>query len=75
MRSSLYGVVLFMPGNFLDVELKGGMVSLFVVIGIVCWPGVVRVVRAQVTTQGARGRRHQAGRCKQLAAELIRVLI
>ena len=34
--------------HFLDVELKRGMVSLFLIIGIVCWPGMVRVVRAQV---------------------------
>jgi len=37
------------PGwHFLDVELKRGMISLFLIIGIVCWPGMVRVVRAQV---------------------------
>ncbi|MHC1767252.1 MAG: ABC transporter permease [Verrucomicrobiia bacterium] len=34
--------------HFLDVELKRGMVSVFLIIGIVCWPGMVRVVRAQV---------------------------
>ncbi len=34
--------------HFLDIELKRGMVSLFLIIGIVCWPGMVRVVRAQV---------------------------
>ena len=34
--------------HFLDVELKRGMVSLFLIIGIVCWPGMVRVIRAQV---------------------------
>jgi peptide/nickel transport system permease protein len=37
-----------LPWHFLDVELKRGMVSLFLIIGIVCWPGMVRVVRAQV---------------------------
>jgi ABC-type dipeptide/oligopeptide/nickel transport system permease subunit len=30
------------------VELKRGMASLFLIIGFVCWPGMVRVVRAQV---------------------------
>ncbi len=34
--------------HFLDVELRRGMVSLFLVIGFVCWPGMVRVIRAQV---------------------------
>lgn len=34
--------------HFLDVELKRGMVSLFLIIGFVCWPGMVRVIRAQV---------------------------
>jgi len=32
----------------LDLELKRGMTSLFVIIGLVCWPGMVRVIRAQV---------------------------
>jgi peptide/nickel transport system permease protein len=36
--------------HFLDVQLKRGMVSLFLVIGFVCWPGIVRVIRAQVLT-------------------------
>jgi peptide/nickel transport system permease protein len=33
---------------FLDVPLKRGMVSIFLIIGLVCWPGMVRVIRAQV---------------------------
>jgi peptide/nickel transport system permease protein len=33
--------------HWLDVELKRGLVSLFIVIGLVCWPGMVRVIRAQ----------------------------
>ena len=33
---------------FLDVQLKRGMVSIFLIIGFVCWPGMVRVIRAQV---------------------------
>jgi peptide/nickel transport system permease protein len=37
-----------LPWHFLDVTLKRGMVSVFLVIGLVCWPGMVRVVRAQV---------------------------
>ncbi|MBN8249398.1 MAG: ABC transporter permease [Verrucomicrobia bacterium] len=36
------------PWHWFDVELKRGMVSLFVVIGLVCWPGMVRVIRGQV---------------------------
>ena len=34
--------------HWLDVKLERGMVSLFLIIGFVCWPGIVRVVRAQV---------------------------
>jgi len=34
--------------HWLDVELKRGLISLFLVIGLVCWPGIVRVIRAQV---------------------------
>ena len=37
-----------LPWHWLDVELKRGMVSLFLIIGFVCWPGMVRVIRAQV---------------------------
>jgi len=40
-----------LPGlewHALDLQLKRGMVSLFLVIGFVCWPGMVRVIRAQV---------------------------
>jgi peptide/nickel transport system permease protein len=36
--------------HFLDVQLKRGMVSLFLIIGFVCWPGMVRVIRGQVLT-------------------------
>src|SRR5258708_25911840 len=32
----------------LDASLKRGMVSLFLIIGFVSWPGMVRVIRAQV---------------------------
>jgi ABC-type dipeptide/oligopeptide/nickel transport system permease subunit len=47
--------------SFLNVQLKRGMVSIFLIIGFVCWPGMVRVIRAQVLAvkerefvQGAR---------------------
>ncbi len=33
---------------FLDVRLERGLVSVFVIIGLVCWPGMVRVIRGQV---------------------------
>jgi len=36
------------PWHWFDIELKRGMVSLFLVIGLVCWPGMVRVIRGQV---------------------------
>jgi ABC-type dipeptide/oligopeptide/nickel transport system permease subunit len=38
----------WLPWQSLDVQLKRGMVSLFMIIGIVCWPGMVRVIRGQV---------------------------
>ncbi len=37
-----------LPWHWLDVEVKRGIGSLFVIIGLVCWPGMVRVIRAQV---------------------------
>jgi peptide/nickel transport system permease protein len=33
---------------FLDIHLERGLVSVFLIIGAVCWPGMVRVIRAQV---------------------------
>ena len=38
----------FLPWHWLDLELKRGMMSLVLIIGFVCWPGMVRVIRAQV---------------------------
>ena len=37
-----------LPWHWLDVRLERGMVSLFLLIGFVCWPGMVRVIRGQV---------------------------
>ena len=37
-----------LPWHFLDLTLKRGAVSIFLIIGLVSWPGLVRVVRAQV---------------------------
>ena len=37
-----------LPWHWLDVKLERGMISLFLIIGFVCWPGMVRVIRAQV---------------------------
>ncbi len=34
--------------HWLDLRLQRGMTSLFVVIGFVCWPGMVRVIRGEV---------------------------
>ena len=34
--------------HLLDVELKRGMTSMVFIIGFVCWPATVRVIRAQV---------------------------
>lgn len=38
------------PWHWLDIELKRGVVSLFLLIGFVCWPGMVRVIRAEVSS-------------------------
>jgi ABC-type dipeptide/oligopeptide/nickel transport system permease subunit len=38
----------WLPWHFLDFTLKRGAVSVFLIVGYVCWPGMVRVVRAQV---------------------------
>jgi peptide/nickel transport system permease protein len=37
-----------LPWHRLDLTLGRGIVSLFIIIGLVSWPGMVRVVRAQV---------------------------
>ncbi len=38
----------FIQCPLLDFTLKPGMVSIFIIIGLVCWPGMARVIRAQV---------------------------
>jgi peptide/nickel transport system permease protein len=38
----------WLPWHFLDFNMKRGAVSVFLIVGLVCWPGMVRVVRAQV---------------------------
>jgi ABC-type dipeptide/oligopeptide/nickel transport system permease subunit len=38
----------WLPCPFLDIRLERGLVSIFLIIGVVCWPGMVRVIRAQV---------------------------
>jgi peptide/nickel transport system permease protein len=38
----------WLPWHFLDFKMKRGAVSVFLIIGLVCWPGMVRVVRGQV---------------------------
>lgn len=37
-----------LPWHWLDIELRRGLGSLFLIIGFVSWPGMVRVIRAQV---------------------------
>ena len=36
--------------HFLDIKFQRGMMSLLVLIGLVSWPGMVRVIRSQVLT-------------------------
>jgi len=38
----------WLPWHFLDFNMKRGAMSVFLIVGFVCWPGMVRVVRAQV---------------------------
>lgn len=38
----------FLDWHFLDFRMERGFLSLFLIIGLVCWPGMVRVIRAQV---------------------------
>jgi peptide/nickel transport system permease protein len=38
----------WMHWSFLDLHLKRGMVSVFLIVGFVSWPGMVRVIRGQV---------------------------
>lgn len=38
----------WLPWHFLEFTLKRGAVSVFLIVGLVCWPGMVRVIRAQV---------------------------
>jgi peptide/nickel transport system permease protein len=38
----------WLPWHFLEFNLKRGAVSVFLIVGYVCWPGMVRVIRAQV---------------------------
>jgi ABC-type dipeptide/oligopeptide/nickel transport system permease subunit len=38
----------WLPWHLLEFTLKRGAVSVFLIVGFVCWPGMVRVIRAQV---------------------------
>lgn len=60
-----------LPWHFLDVTLKRGPVSVFVIIGFVCWPGMVRVVRAQALALKEREFVHAA---RSLGASDARIL-
>lgn len=44
----------FLPAHFLDVSLERGIVSVFLVIGVVSWTGLARIVRGQVLQLGSR---------------------
>ena len=43
-----------LPWHFLDFTLKRGLMSVTMVIGAVCWPGMVRVIRGQVLAMKER---------------------
>jgi peptide/nickel transport system permease protein len=57
--------------HFLDFTLKRGLVSIFLVIGIVSWTGIARVVRAQALT--VREREYVAA-ARSLGASHTRIL-
>jgi peptide/nickel transport system permease protein len=38
----------WLPWSFLDFRLERGMISIFLIIGLVCWPPMVRVIRGLV---------------------------
>lgn len=44
----------FVPAHFLDFRLERGVVSIFLVIGVVSWTGLARIVRGQVLLLGGR---------------------
>lgn len=56
---------------FLDIQLKRGMVSVFLIIGIVCWPPMVRVIRGQVLSVKEREFVHAS---RALGASDLRVI-
>jgi ABC-type dipeptide/oligopeptide/nickel transport system permease subunit len=58
--------------SFLDLTLKRGAVSVFLIVGYVCWPGMVRVVRAQVLALKERDFVHAA---RALGASDARILL
>jgi len=60
-----------LPWHFLDFTLKRGTVSVFLIIGWVCWPGMVRVIRAQALALKERDFVHAA---RALGASDARIL-
>ncbi len=60
------------PWHFLDFTLKRGMVTVFLIIGWVCWPGMVRVIRAQAL---ALKEREFVQAARSLGASDARILI
>jgi peptide/nickel transport system permease protein len=61
-----------LPWHFLDFTLKRGTVSVFLIIGWVCWPGMVRVIRAQAL---ALKQREFVQAARALGASDVRILI
>ena len=60
-----------LPWHFLDLTLRRGAVSVFLIIGLVCWPGMVRVVRAQAL---ALKEREFVQAARSLGASDVRIL-
>ncbi|HEV2320557.1 MAG TPA: ABC transporter permease [Verrucomicrobiae bacterium] len=61
----------WMHWSFLDLHLKRGMVSVFLIVGFVSWPGMVRVIRGQVLSIKEREFVHAS---RALGASDVRVI-
>lgn len=57
--------------TFLDVHLRRGMISIFLIIGLVCWPPMVRVIRGQVLSIKERDFVHAS---RALGASGLRII-
>jgi len=62
----------WLPWHFLEFTLRRGAVSVFLIVGYVCWPGMVRVIRAQVL---ALKEREYVLAARSLGASDLRIIV